>query len=340
MLPAANSSYDPYVQVWSYPVAGIIIAISTYIASTIIRRGRQSLKGQGQVQFESGCKEGNYEGGFWDLIRESDYFPSLARFQFMIWTFVISFTIISIYLLMLGNHTLCWSTLPSNILLLMGISAAVPLISSVISREKYSKEISGLIPCKEKAPAFSTILLEHSKPTVGRYQMFLWTIISVIIYLSLFIQELSGIHDMGNLVQLRLPDIDISLLFLMGLSQAAYVGAKLTSRSVSSMTIIGTYPAKNQQNVKRSTSIIVTFSKPIDSATIDNTSFDVRKQGSATGLPGSVKVLPEDEEMAMFDPTNDLEADTIYNVTILKRVRSKDKTELGQDETWFFTTGK
>src|SRR6476620_10035406 len=170
-------------------VAGIIIVVVTFAASRIIQKGKHWLLGQGKLVLEAPCKEGkqgNHKGGFWDIIREADYFPSLARLQFVLWTFTISFTLLSIYLFMLWNNTLCWSVLPQNILALMGISASVHVVSTVISREKYMSSIRGSLPCKENVPALSTMLLEHGKPTLGRYQLFIWTIISIIVYLGIF----------------------------------------------------------------------------------------------------------------------------------------------------------
>ena len=64
-----------------------------------------------------------YKGGFWDIIREGDYYPSLARFQFLLWTFVISFTLLSVYFVLLRNGIVNPEIgLPINTLLLMGIS--------------------------------------------------------------------------------------------------------------------------------------------------------------------------------------------------------------------------
>jgi hypothetical protein len=46
----------------------------------------------------------------------------------------------------------------------MGISTAVPIISNVISKEKYTETLSS-IPKKDKLPKFSTMLLEGGMPT-------------------------------------------------------------------------------------------------------------------------------------------------------------------------------
>jgi hypothetical protein len=47
-----------------------------------------------------------YQGSLSDIIRDGDYYPSLPRFQFMLWTVVISFVFLSIYLLRIyGGET-------------------------------------------------------------------------------------------------------------------------------------------------------------------------------------------------------------------------------------------
>lgn len=105
-----------------------------------------------------------YKGGFWDIIREGDYYPSSARFQFLLWTFVISFTFLSVYFILLRNGIVNTELdLPTNTLLLMGISIAVPIISNVISKEKYAKTLSS-IPKENEIPKFSTMLWKVANP--------------------------------------------------------------------------------------------------------------------------------------------------------------------------------
>jgi hypothetical protein len=327
----------------SFAVAGlvavIIILAVTFASSRIIRKGRQWLRAQGQLVLESNCKQGNHKGGFWDIIREADYYPSLARLQFVLWTFTISFTLLSIYLFMLWNHTLCWSDIPQNILALMGISAGVPVVSTVISKEKYMSSISGTLPCKENVPALSTMLLEHSKPTLGRYQLFIWTIISIIVYLGIFFAQVDGISTQGALAGMKLADIPLPLLALMTTSQGAYLGLKAIARPVSFLTKVGSVPAPNQQNIKKSTDVVVSFSDSLDSAAVNNLNFLVRKHSDTTDVPGTVTVLAEDDKMAVFHPNAELEADTAYDVHILTSIQSKDKNRLEFDETWSFKTG-
>jgi hypothetical protein len=44
------------------------------------------------------CKD-VYKGNFSDIIRGENYYPDLPRFQFLLWTFVISSTFLSLYLI-------------------------------------------------------------------------------------------------------------------------------------------------------------------------------------------------------------------------------------------------
>jgi len=321
-------------------VAGIIIVVVTFAASRVIQKGKLWLLGQRQLVHEAKCKQGDHNGGFWDIIREADYFPSLARLQFVLWTFTISFTLLSIYLFMLWNNTLCWSDIPQNILALMGISASVPVVSTVISKEKYMSSIRGSLPCKENVPALSTMLLEHGKPTLGRYQLFIWTIISIIVYLGIFFVQIAGISTAGGLAQMKLADIPLPLLALMTTSQGAYLGLKAIARTpVSFLTKVGSVPAPNTKNVNRSKDIVVSFSEPLDSTAVTNLNFLVKKHSDRTDVAGTVTVQAGDDKMVVFNPTADLEANTAYDVHILTTIQSKDKNRLESDETWSFETG-
>lgn len=170
--------------------------------------------------------------------------------------------------------------------------------------------------------------------------MFLWTIMSVIIYLALFMSQINGINNIDDLKQLKLPDIDPSLLFLMGLSQAGYLGAKSVARSASPLTVIGRYPEHGQRSVKRSTDIVVSFSESLDNTTINALSLSLRKQADGTSVAGEPIVLPHDDKIAVFKPTEDLEANTQYVAYIVMTVQSISKKKLENDETWSFETGQ
>jgi hypothetical protein len=176
---------------------------------------------------------------FGDIIRDAGGFPSLARFQFLLWTFIVMFAVLSIYFIRLFMGTpVLPNNIPTNLLILTGISVAVPFVSNPISTIKYGDRAPAQGTLKEyDRRRLATMLMENDKPTVSRFQMFAWTIISIIIYLSFFFSQtfsVAFISDINNGV----PDIPQIFVYLMGLSQLAYVGNKATiSQSLSVLQV-------------------------------------------------------------------------------------------------------
>jgi len=179
----------------------------------------------------------NRPNSFWNIIRGSDNYPSLAYFQFLIWTFIISFSMLGIYLGRIFNGQI--ESIPEisiNILALLGISIFVPVISKTISDMKYAKQRAEY---ESDLPGYHTMLEENGKLSLTRFQMFLWTWISVLIYVSILFQSTVLIfHNIDEdptrmieiLKQFKLPDIDPILVYLMGLSQGGYLAAKYISQ--------------------------------------------------------------------------------------------------------------
>jgi hypothetical protein len=217
-------------------ISFITIFLITFIARIILRYARRS--------------HPNIKEGFWDIIRGDDWYPSLAIFQFLIWTFIITFAFLSIYLLRIFGGVLePPPTIPTNILALMGISVAVPIVSGGVSRIKYTTSTSKDPPAE--LPQLSTMLEENKKPALTRFQMFGWTWIGIIIYIGILFSTVSTLMDIGDaklcerlqpsemkfnqlhcdkpLRSLTLPDIDPTLVILMGLSQGGYLGGKIVT---------------------------------------------------------------------------------------------------------------
>ena len=75
-----------------------------------------------------------------DIIRDGSGFPSLARFQFLLWTFILMFAVLSLYFARLFIGILALpDEIPANLLILTGISVAVPFVSNPISSIKYRR---------------------------------------------------------------------------------------------------------------------------------------------------------------------------------------------------------
>ncbi|HEY7080821.1 MAG TPA: hypothetical protein VH500_14045, partial [Nitrososphaeraceae archaeon] len=234
-------SIDPW---FAIPIAVLSVLFVTWIVSLLIRKVRKHLEDQD-----------TYKENFWDIIRDGDYYPSLARFQFLLWTFVISFVFLSIYLIRIfGGEVGVAHQLPDTILQLLGISVATPILGNALSSFKYDSTVSR--KRRDDVPPFTTMLLENDKPVLFRYQMFLWTFVGIGIYLFIFFSTISitisdiqkaaeikcdqlpaneaaqkGCTSLKQLNQLNMPPIDPSLVILMGLSQGGYLGGKLVART-------------------------------------------------------------------------------------------------------------
>ena len=101
--------------------------------------------------------------------------------------------------------------------------------------------------------------------------------------------------------------------------------------------IIGRYPAKNQDNVAVSTQIVAIFSEPMNSATVTENIFSLRKEGSNVNEDvDSVKL--EDSTTAVLQPKSDLDKGKKYAVTITKEAKDLAGNNMVSDETWSFTT--
>lgn len=188
----------------------------------------------------TGSRETDYihRRKFSDIIRGRDYYPSLARFQFLLWTLVILFAFFSIYLIRIFNGVSSSPLeLPQNLLVLLGISAVVPVISSKVSTVK------GYSPCvhlgshlpyspsdettiRRKLPGFRTMFDENGILSLSRVQMFIWTWIAIGIYLYILFSRVIN-ANIAQLLGLTIPDVGFWIIVLMALSQGIYLAGKI-----------------------------------------------------------------------------------------------------------------
>ncbi|WFN34272.1 hypothetical protein L1S32_10555 [Methanogenium sp. S4BF] len=162
-------------------------------------------------------------GNILNIIRADYWVPSLSLFQFLLWTLVISFSYIWITAIRIFEGNFLFSTaIPPNLYLLLGISVVVPLISVGYTKSTYKPDTPAKPP--ENLPPFGMMLKTKGKIALNRFQMFLWTIVGVVLYLSVVV---GTVTDGGDAALLSLPDIDPTLVYLMGLSQTGYLGGRL-----------------------------------------------------------------------------------------------------------------
>jgi hypothetical protein len=156
------------------------------------------------------------------LLDEKEH-ASLSSFQFLMWTLLISFLYATLWFLQFLNRIPgSPPDISPDLMVLMGISVAVPISSRVID---IYKEVKPRQEGEEyKSPDYASMLEENGQPSLLRFQMFLWTLAALAIYFGLFV---TGIMGQGvEIGKFGLPPINETFLFLMGLSQAGYLGSK------------------------------------------------------------------------------------------------------------------
>jgi hypothetical protein len=228
------STVTPELTCLALVISFAFVAAVIGIAHTIIRRFR-------------------HEARLRDIIRDDNWYPSLSLFQFVIWTSIIAFLYFGVYLTRIfGGYIGFPPTPPSNLLTLMGISVAVPVVSNGVSTFKYGAtgKDTTLSPQEIiKNHPLSTMLEENNKPSLSRFQMFIWTWIGITIYLAIFFVMITKPGTLQAVENLHLPDIDPTLVLLMGLSQGAYVGGKLVASQSMEITKINPPKAKTGDTI-------------------------------------------------------------------------------------------
>ena len=166
--------------------------------------------------------------GLVPLISEEDKFPSLARFQLLVWTFVIVFAFVTVSFIRIFSGVLVSVAFPTNLLTLLGVSVGSPVISAGVSQGKYSSGGKKLEDKEDYQPLY-TMIEENTVFSTTRFQMLAWTFVSVIIFLATLFALLSNLPS--NLSQLGLPNVSSTLIALSGISQGAYLLGKGVSAS-------------------------------------------------------------------------------------------------------------
>lgn len=95
-------------------------------------------------------------------------------------------------------------------------------------------------------------------------------------------------------------------------------------------------PANGAGAVCVNKSLGATFSEPMDPLTISNLSFTLRATASGVDVPGTVTY---DSNIATFNPTATLTANTQYTATIDTSVQDLAGNEMAAPFAWSFTTG-
>lgn len=115
--------------------------------------------------------------------------------------------------------------------------------------------------------------------------------------------------------------------------QSDYVW-RFTTGSLVAPTVISTDPENDETDVALNKVIRATFSETMDPATINNTTFTLKK-----GTNAIAGVVTYSGITASFTPSSPLESNTVYTATVTTGAKNLAGTPLAGNYVWEFTTG-
>jgi hypothetical protein len=172
------------------------------------------------------------------LVMGADGRLSASKFQFFVWTGVIVFVYVLLFGSMDDKHREILSSIPTNVLLVMGFSVTTAVGAKGITVSYLnSGQIAKSVSSQAGGDASLSGLVSHddsNTPDLTKLQMLIWTGIATAVYLYHVHQNLHGIATCSLAANppdplCKFPDIDQTLMVLMGISQGAYLGNKLVT---------------------------------------------------------------------------------------------------------------
>jgi hypothetical protein len=168
----------------------------------------------------------------WQLVDGADGRPSTSKFQWLLWIVVIVFAYTVLWVLRAkqGNYSAI-GQVPVNLLTVLGFStgtaaAAKGITAGYVQSNRVAKPKA--VPAGKNTPAGSVkgglVQDDTGVPDLAKLQMMGFTLIAVGIFFATLVHQI-----VSNPVITSLPNIDSSLLVLMGISQGGYLGKKLVS---------------------------------------------------------------------------------------------------------------
>lgn len=166
----------------------------------------------------------------WKLVEGADGRASTSKFQWMLWIVVIVFAYTVLWVLRAkqGDYSAI-SQVPVNLLTVLGFSTGTAAAAKGITSGYAQTNRVAKPPAATQGAAAGTsqggILQDDTgMPELAKIQMVGFTLIAVGIFLATVIHQIAS-----KQVTTTLPNLDSSLLVLMGISQGGYLGKKLVT---------------------------------------------------------------------------------------------------------------
>jgi len=228
----------------------------------------------------------------WTVVEGADGLASASKLQWFLWTAVVIFSYSTIWAIRaLGGNFSAIDSIPKNVLIAMGFSATTMAAAKgitvgylgsgkilkppVTASAKASAggppvaAVASVLPTPSVTGPGAIFQDDDGVPDLSKIQMLAWTAIASVIYV---IAVVDAVHRGALAVPPNavLPNIDASLMVLMGLGQGAYIGKKLTTDDTP--RLIGLAPSS---------------AKPPIEVTVGGGSFGKQQAGSIITLDGS-----------------------------------------------------
>ena len=163
-----------------------------------------------------------------DLFRGFDGLASTSKLQWFLWLIVILFAYAALWSLRAEQGTYkALNEIPVNLLTVLGFStgtavAAKGITSGFVQTGKMTKP--GALPGEPGKNTGGIFQDDGGGPELAKIQVIGFTIVAIGIFLATVIHQIA----VGD-IQDGLPNIDSSLMVLMGISQGGYLGKKLVT---------------------------------------------------------------------------------------------------------------
>jgi len=171
--------------------------------------------------------------GCWNplkLVEGHDERASISKLQWFLWTTVIAFSYVTIYTTraLAGNFAIM-ETLPYNLWVVMGFSTGTMIAAKGVAA---AYTVKGRVVKTKGIGAKPGELVKDDSgyPDLSKAQLLTWTLVAIGVYIA------NVVNQVGNGSSAVVPNIDTTLMVLMGLSQGAYIGKKLTTATAPRIT--------------------------------------------------------------------------------------------------------